>query len=106
MADAPFIVQYAEEAVRDVAALRPFDQRKVMKAIENFLLHAPTQVSRSRIKRMMQPFWSQFRLRVDDLRVYYDVDATHRTVHVLRVLQKGTAETPKEPPDETSRADA
>jgi mRNA-degrading endonuclease RelE of RelBE toxin-antitoxin system len=45
---------------------------------------------------MAQPFWSQYRLRVDEFRVYYDVDDDHRVVNVLRVLMKTTDQTPGE----------
>jgi len=47
---------------------------------------------------MIQPFWSQYRLRIEDLRVYYDVDDVDRRVNVLRVLEKTTNPTPKESP--------
>lgn len=47
---------------------------------------------------MSQPFWSQFRLRIDDIRVYYDIDEAVRTVQVLRVLLKGTGQTATEAP--------
>jgi len=73
MADA-YEIQYATEAANDVRGLRAFDRRAVLDAIELHLRHAPTLESRSRIKRMTQPFWSQYRLRSDEFRVYYDVD--------------------------------
>lgn len=46
---------------------------------------------------MDQPFWSQYRLRVDDFRVYYDVDEQLHVVNVLRVIEKGTSETQEQP---------
>ena len=91
-------IRYAETAVADVRALRAFDQRKVLDGIESFLAHQPTFVSRSRIKLMVQPFWSQYRLRIDDFRVYYDVDDGRRVVSVLRVLEKATGQTPEQSP--------
>ena len=47
---------------------------------------------------MTQPFWSQYRLRVNDFRVYYDVDEAQRVVQILRVLLKGRGQTPTEKP--------
>ena len=44
---------------------------------------------------MAQPFWSQYRLRIDDFRVYYDIDASKYAVNILRVLKKGTGPTPQ-----------
>ena len=55
-------------------------------------------MSKSRIKLMVQPFWSQYRLRLDDFRVYDDVDEESLWVHVLCVLRKTTEPTPEESP--------
>ena len=93
-----YTIQYAAEAEDDVAGLRAFDAKAVIEAAEQHLRHAPTQESRSRIKRMTPPFWCQYRLRVGGLRIYYDVDGTARVVSITRVLFKGTELTPKEQP--------
>jgi mRNA interferase RelE/StbE len=106
MSDEPFIIRYAQDALADVKALRAHDQRKVLDAIDSQLHHNPTQVSRKRIKAMRQPFWSQYRLRVEDFRVYYDVDHSQRAVSVLRVLEKGQGQTPQRPDNETDRTDS
>lgn len=94
----PYAIQYAPQAVSDVRALSAYDRAKVVGAIELHLPYEPTRESKSRIKRMTQPFWSQYRLRVDDFRVYYDVDEPQRRVNVLRVLQKGSGPTPEASP--------
>jgi mRNA-degrading endonuclease RelE of RelBE toxin-antitoxin system len=70
----PFEIKYAPEAVADIKSLRAFDQSKVLDGIERHLSLEPKKTSRSRIKEMMQPFWSRFRLRVESVRVYYDVN--------------------------------
>jgi mRNA-degrading endonuclease RelE of RelBE toxin-antitoxin system len=98
MSSEPYDIQYTVEAVDDVRALRPFDQRAVLEGIEIHLLHQPKFVSKSRIKLMTQPFWSQYRLRIVDFRVYYDVDDDGRIVNVLRILAKTTDQTPEAPP--------
>lgn len=97
MAD-PYAIQYAPQAVADLRGLLAHDRAKVIGAIELHLTYEPTRVSKSRIKRMTQPFWSQYRLRVDDFRVYYDVDGPERRVNVLRVLRKGGGPTPEASP--------
>lgn len=84
MPSVPYKIRYANEAVDDVRGMRKFDQRKL--------------VSKSRIKAMAQPFWSQYRLRVDEFHVYYDVDDDHRIVNVLRVLIKTSDQTPGKTP--------
>ena len=93
----PYEIHYAEEAAEDIRGLRAFDQSKVMDGIEEHLTLQPCQESKSRIKAMSQPFWSQFRLRVDDFRVYFDVDEEEHAINVLRVLKKGSAPTPQAP---------
>ncbi len=93
----PYEIHYAEEAGADIRGLRAFDQSKVMDGIEEYLTVQPSQESKSRIKAMSQPFWSQFRLRVDDFRVYYDVDEEEYAVYILRVVKKGSELTPQLP---------
>lgn len=53
---------------------------------EVHLRHEPTKVSRSRIKRLTGLAQPQFRLRVDDIRVFYDV--TKGRVQVLAIVAK------------------
>src|SRR5712692_5085264 len=86
-------IRYAQIAAKDIRGLRRFDQLKVLDGIERYLSHQPRLESKSRIKAMRQPFWSQYRLRIDDFRVYYDVDDASHQVHVLRVLMKTTQTT-------------
>jgi mRNA-degrading endonuclease RelE of RelBE toxin-antitoxin system len=94
----PYEIRYAPEAEADVLALRAYDRAKVLVGIEQHLTYEPRRVSRSRIKQRVKPFWSQYRLRIEDLRVYYDVDDVVRRVNVLRILEKTTGPTPKESP--------
>jgi mRNA-degrading endonuclease RelE of RelBE toxin-antitoxin system len=52
--------------------------------------HEPTKVSKSRIKRLRGLSQPQYRLRVGDIRVFYDV--TETTVQVLAVIPKAQAQ--------------
>ncbi len=92
-----YAIQYADEAVADLKAIRAYDQRKILSSIESHLIFQPRKESKSSIKAMLQPFWSQYRLRSEDFRVYYDVSEDPRVVHVLRVLQKTTGATMENP---------
>ncbi|HEX4793004.1 MAG TPA: type II toxin-antitoxin system RelE/ParE family toxin [Humisphaera sp.] len=92
-----FEIQYAQRAVEDLESFRAFDQRRILQAIEMHLQNEPKRTSRSRIKTMTQPFWSEYRLRVDEFRVYYDVDEPSRMVNVLRILKKTTGQTEQNP---------
>ncbi len=98
MPSGPYEIRYANEAAQDIRGLRKFDQRKVIDGIETHLTHQPRFLSKSRIKAMSQPFWSQYRLRVDQFRVYYDVNDEKRIVNIQRVLMKTTNQTPEEAP--------
>jgi mRNA interferase RelE/StbE len=93
-----FRIEFAREAANDLRELRAFDKRKVLDAIQLFLIRDPRKTSRSRIKLMAQPFWSQYRLRVEQFRVYYDLDEVAGIVNVVRVLRKTTDPTQRQPP--------
>jgi mRNA-degrading endonuclease RelE of RelBE toxin-antitoxin system len=80
----------APSAVRELAALRSDVRGRVRDAIEQHLRHEPTKVSRSRIKRLRGLDRPQYRLRVDEVRVFYDV--SEGTVEVLAIVSKSQAE--------------
>ncbi len=82
-------------ADEDLAALSAFDRNIILDAIELHLKHQRKLESRSRIKRLVQPAISEFRLRVGDFRVYYDVIDDDRRVVVLHVYDKGRKTTPE-----------
>lgn len=79
-----------------LSGIRTFDRTKIRDAIELHLRYEPTRESRSRIKKLIQPAISQFRLRVGEFRVYYDVVDESREVHVVYIFEKGTEATPEE----------
>ena len=57
--------------------------------MERHLRHEPTRVSKSRIKRLRGMSRPQFRLRVGEVRVFYDV--TSEAVEVLAIVTKEEA---------------
>ena len=67
-----------------------YDRAKVREAIDDHLQHAPTAESKSRIKRLRDLRKPQYRLRVDNLRVFYDVEQDE--VIVLGIVEKAHAE--------------
>ncbi len=79
----------APEAVDDVRNLRAHLRSMVRDAIETSLRHTPTGVSKSRIKRLRGLARPQFRLRVGDTRVFYDVRESR--VEILAVVPKSEA---------------
>ena len=82
-------IVFAPEAVRDVRSLRAHVRSTVQNGIETFLRHAPTTVGKSRIKRLRGLARPQFRLRLGEVRVYYDVRES--TVGILAIVPKSEA---------------
>jgi mRNA-degrading endonuclease RelE of RelBE toxin-antitoxin system len=80
----------APEAVEDLKSLRANERALVKQALETYVRHEPEKVSKSRIKRLKGLSKPQCRLRVGDVRVFYDV--SERVVEVLAVVAKGDAE--------------
>jgi len=80
----------APEAVEDLAALKANVRATVQEALERHLRHQPTRTSKSRIKHLREVSRPQYRLRVGDVRVFYDV--TDATVEVLAIVPKAEAE--------------
>ena len=87
----PYRVLLAPEAVEDLARLRAYDKAKVRDAIKQ-LGSDPTRVGRSRIKRLRGMQKPQYRLRVEEVRVFYDVvESPERRVEVLAIVPKREA---------------
>ena len=87
----PFAVVLAPEAVDDLRRLTANVRATVRAALEIHLRHQPEKTSRSRIKRLRGLRRPQYRLRVGEIRVFYDVSGT--TVQVLAIVAKSEAET-------------
>lgn len=58
-------------------------------ALERHLRYEPTRVSKSRIKRLRGMSQPQYRLRVGEVRVFYDV--TPEIVQVVAIVTKAEA---------------
>jgi mRNA-degrading endonuclease RelE of RelBE toxin-antitoxin system len=82
-------VTFAREARDDYAALPANTRAEVRDAVNRHLRHQPMQASRSRIKRLRGIRKPQYRLRVGDTRVFYDVRQDE--VEVLAVVNKAQA---------------
>jgi len=82
-------VVLAPEAARAFMSLQAYRRAEVRDALERHLRHEPTRVSKSRIKRLRGLSHPQFRLRVGEVRVFYDV--TREAVEVLAIVTKAEA---------------
>jgi mRNA-degrading endonuclease RelE of RelBE toxin-antitoxin system len=85
-----FEIILAPEAIEDLRRLRANERAEVRDALEIHLRHEPAKVSRSRIKRLRGLARPQYRLRVGELRVFYDV--TEDEVQVLAIVAKADAD--------------
>ncbi|HLH94735.1 MAG TPA: type II toxin-antitoxin system RelE/ParE family toxin [Xanthobacteraceae bacterium] len=85
-----FEIVLAPEAVEDLGRLTANVRATVRTALETHLRHDPEKMSRSRIKRLRGLLRPQYRLRVDEVRIFYDVSGT--TVQVLAIVRKAEAE--------------
>lgn len=84
-----FAILLAPQAVQDLKSLKANVRTDVRAALESYLRHEPKRVSRSRIKRLRGLRKPQYRLRVDEVRIFYDV--TETTVEILAIVAKSEA---------------
>ena len=95
----------APTAVLQYRALKANVRSVVRDAMERHLGLQPTRVSKSRIKRLRGLAQPQYRLRVGEIRVFYDVG--EERVEVLAIVTKAQAEAwlmEEGVPDEEGRA--
>jgi mRNA interferase RelE/StbE len=84
-----YAILFAPEAVQDFKRLSARDRSTVKDAIEKHLRYEPQKISKSRIKKLQGMSRPQYRLRVDEIRVFYDV--VEATVEVLAIIPKSKA---------------
>jgi mRNA interferase RelE/StbE len=80
----------APEAVEDLRALRANVRAAVRTALETHLRHEPGTTNRTRIKCLRGLLKPQYRLRVGDVRIFYDIYGS--TVEILAVVSKSEAD--------------
>ena len=84
-----FEIRVAFGAERQLRALPAFHRAAIRSVLERHLRHEPTMLSKSRIKRMRGLARPQYRLRVDEFRVFYDISG--QEVQVLAIVSKAEA---------------
>jgi len=77
------------EAVEDLKSLSARIRAKVKDLLEVHLRHEPTKTSKSRIKRLQGLRHPEYRLRIDEIRVFYDVKEDR--VEILAIISKSEA---------------
>jgi len=84
----PFEVRYSTRAVKQLKKLRAFDRATVLDEIGRTLTVNPTMESKAKIKKLRQPAPAQYRILVEDFRIFYDVDDVNHSVDVIQILSK------------------
>jgi len=75
-------------AVKDMDGLRKYDASAIADRMEKHLVHKPGKVSKSRIKKLIGIKDPDYRLRVGEYRVFYNINEAEGRVVVLRVMHK------------------
>ncbi|MEW6113907.1 MAG: type II toxin-antitoxin system RelE/ParE family toxin [Thermodesulfobacteriota bacterium] len=89
MARMRYEIHLSPEAVHDLKRLKAAIRVKVMDALEKHLRYEPARVSKSRIKRLRGLSHPQYRLRVGEVRIFYDI--RKQAVEVLAIIPKSGA---------------
>lgn len=79
----------APQAAEDLRLLSARDRATVRDALEKHLRHQAARISKRRIKRLRGMDKPQFRLRVGEIRVFYDVRGG--AVEILAIIAKSEA---------------
>jgi len=87
----PYEIILAPEAKGDLDELKAALRTEVREGLETHLRHEPGKASRSRIKRLRKLSQPQYRLRIGEVRVFYDV--TEQRVEILSIVPKSEAAT-------------
>jgi mRNA interferase RelE/StbE len=85
-----FEIVLAPEAIEDLRLLKANTRANVRSAVERHLRQEPRKTSRSRIKRLRGITRPQYRLRVGEVRVFYDISDS--TVEILAIVPKSEAD--------------
>lgn len=73
-------------ALSALKGMKRYHAKRVLDGIQRHLQHEPERPSKTSIKRLRGKQQATFRLRVEDYRVYYDVEED--TVTVTAILHK------------------
>jgi mRNA-degrading endonuclease RelE of RelBE toxin-antitoxin system len=77
-------------AVEDLRNLKANVRAAVYDAVEQHMRHEPAKISRSPILRFRRVSRPQYRLRAEDVRIYYDVAGER--VEILAIVSKAEAD--------------
>lgn len=84
----PYEIRFSDEADKQVAALTARQRARLLDAVDRQLLHEPTKETRNRkpMSPEKKPFIAPWELRVDEMRVYYDVEEEPKAVVIITAV--------------------
>ena len=81
-----FEIRYTRLAHSQLKALRALDRSAIITQIDAVLKNSPTLTSKARIKRLRHPAPTNFRMRVGEFRVFYNV--VDDIVQIIQIMSK------------------
>lgn len=84
---ATFRVDFTEKALGHLESFRRFERNIILDAIRAQLPHQPLQETRNRKLLRANPL-VDWELRVQDFRVFYEVDPEHHVVRIIAIGHK------------------
>lgn len=82
-----FRIEFTPEALADLRSLRRYDQEQIIGEIEGQLPHQAMELSRNR-KRLRPNQLAEWELRIEDFRIFYDVDVDEALVKIETIGYK------------------
>src|SRR5262249_52863836 len=83
-----FRIVFTENAIDDYEELDARCRATIRDAINIHLTHEPRKVSKSRIKKLKDIKHPEYRLRVDEMRVFYDVNDSDVVIVAIMTKEK------------------
>ncbi len=81
-----FEIRYTKLAHQQLRELRALDRSSIIKQIDTVLSKSPTFTSKARVKHLRQLAPTEYRLKVGDYRVFYNV--ADDVVQIIQILCK------------------
>jgi mRNA-degrading endonuclease RelE of RelBE toxin-antitoxin system len=84
-----YVLRYSVESIERLKNLAAHDRAEILDQIKRILAVNPTLVSKAKVKLLKQPAPTEYRLRVREFRVFYNVE--EENVLIATILSKEDA---------------
>jgi len=84
----PYDIRFSDEADKQIATLTARQRARLLDAVDRQLLHEPTKETRNRkpMRADKTPYIAPWELRIDEMRVYYDVEEEPKAVVIITAV--------------------